>query len=137
LEAMAAADDLSVTAVSDLQAQEGKQEPALNVVGADMVSEALLETAAPAAEGEPLEASPEAVLAEVEEEGTFDQLFTLRPEVVTDTTATEEEEEDASGVKGKKKGKKKKKHVEIEFDPDAGRTFVTKKHKRGGEGWDW
>ena len=40
--------------------------------------------------------------------------------------------------KAKKKGKKKgKKHVEIEYDPDMDRTFVKKKHKRGGEDVDW
>jgi len=71
------------------------------------------------------------------EEVTFDELFTLRPEVISEIPSDEEEETDAKG--GKKKGKKKgRKHVEIEFDPEAGRTFVKKKHKRGGgDDWEW
>jgi len=36
-----------------------------------------------------------------------------------------------------KKGKKKSKHVEVVYDPDRDLTVVTKKHKRGDEGWDW
>ena len=136
LAAMASAEGLPVVSVNELLESEGKEEPALNVMGADPLSEATLKASAAAVDGAPVEGSPEAVLAETEDETTFDQLFTLRPEVITDATATEEEEDD-SGGKGKKKGKKKKKHVEIEFDPDAGRTFVTKKHKRGGEGIDW
>jgi len=71
------------------------------------------------------------------EEVTFDELFTLRPEVISEVPSDEEEETDDKG--GKKKGKKKgRKHVEIEFDPEAGRTFVKKKHKRGGgDDWEW
>jgi N utilization substance protein A len=74
----------------------------------------------------------------VAEETSFDELFTLRPEVISEITPAEDEEDEA-GKGDKKKGKKKgKKHVEIEFDPEAGRTFVKKKHKRGGEEWtDW
>jgi transcription termination/antitermination protein NusA len=132
LAAMAAEEELPVVPVSELQESEGKQEPALTVFGADTISEASLEAAAPLVEGQTVEESPEA-----EEEASFDQLFTLRPEVITDTASTEEEEDEAGGKGKKGKKGKKKKHVEIEYDPDAGRTFVTKKHKRGGEGWDW
>jgi N utilization substance protein A len=130
LEAQAAAEGLEVVSTEELQAAEGSEEPAQEVFGADTVSEASLEAAVPTTEGE-------AETTETEEEGSFDELFTLRPEVITDAAATEEEEEETTaGGKKKKKGKKKK-HVEIEFDPDAGRTFVTKKHKRGGEEWEW
>ena len=130
LEAQAAAEGLEVVTTEELQAAEGSEEPALEVFGADMVSEASLEAAVPTTE-------IEVGTVETEEEGSFDELFTLRPEVITDVAATEEEEEETTaGGKKKKKGKKKK-HVEIEFDPDAGRTFVTKKHKRGGEEWEW
>lgn len=76
---------------------------------------------------------------ELEEETSFNELFTLRPEVISEAVVDEEEEDDISSPKGKKKGKKKgRKHVEIEFDPDAGRTIIHKKHKRGGgDSWDW
>jgi N utilization substance protein A len=84
----------------------------------------------PMAEGAVSEAVEEGELAE---EVTFDELFTLRPEVVGEAPA-EEDEDDKDKKKGKKKGKK---HVEIEFDPDAGRTYVTKKHKRGGTEFEW
>jgi transcription termination/antitermination protein NusA len=71
------------------------------------------------------------------EEATFDQLFTLRPEVIEGEAEGEEEEDDSTGKGGKKKSKKKgRRHVEIEYDPEADRTFVTKKHKRGDE-WEW
>jgi N utilization substance protein A len=87
------------------------------------------EAAAPDVEG------VETAEAEETEEIPFDQLFTLRPEVAVDANA---EEDEGDSKDGKKKGKKKgKKHVEIEFDPDAGRTIVKKKHKRGGEEWEW
>lgn len=76
---------------------------------------------------------------ELEEETSFNELFTLRPEVISEVVADEEEEDDLTTSKGKKKGKKKgRKHVEIEFDPDAGRTIIHKKHKRGGgDSWEW
>jgi transcription termination/antitermination protein NusA len=124
LEAMVQADDLSVTSIQELQEAEGKEEPAQAVFGADTVSEASLEAAVPSA-------------VEGEEEVTFDELFTLRPEVINVPTGDEEEEDESGSGKDKKKGKKKgRKHVEIEFDPEAGRTFVRKKHKRGGEEWE-
>lgn len=122
LEPMAQAADQAVVEEEPQQAEE-TFEPAEAVLGATAPREAALETAAPA--------------AEEEEESSFDKLFTLRPEVITEAAVDEEEEDDSS--KGKKKGKKKgRKHVEIEFDPDAGRTIIHKKHKRsGGDQWDW
>jgi len=86
------------------------------------------------------EAQPEAKIGQAEAEGeevTFDELFTLRPEVAEATE--EEEEEDASGkpISKKKKVKKGKKHTEVEFDPDAGITIAHKKHKRSGEEFEW
>ena len=77
--------------------------------------------AAPAGEG-----------AEEEEPSTFDQLFALRPDVLTYETSDEEDLEDEDD---KKKKKKKKKFVEMEFDPDRNAMVVKKKRKRGGE-WD-
>lgn len=78
--------------------------------------------------------------AEAEEEVTFDELFTLRPEVIGDAVTGEEDEEDSSsaGKDSKKKSKKKKgKRTEIEYDPEADRVIARKKHKRGGDDWDW
>jgi transcription termination/antitermination protein NusA len=89
---------------------------------------------------EAIAAAPSTEVEETEEEGeteetTFDELFTLQPEV--NAEEAESEEEDEAGKTGKKKSKKKgRKHVEIEYDPDADRTFVTKKHKRGDD-WEW
>jgi N utilization substance protein A len=74
------------------------------------------------------------------EEVTFDQLFTLQPDVVV---ADEESSEDEEGTTidpktgKKKKTKKGRKSVEVEYDPDADRTIARKKHKRGGEDWEW
>ncbi len=75
-------------------------------------------------------------MEEAGEEPNFDQLFTLRPDIVVEAPAADEEEDEKGGKKkgGKKKGKK---HVEIEYDPDAGRTFAKKKHKRGGDEFEW
>ncbi len=57
----------------------------------------------------------QAVEGEEEEAGTFDQLFTLRPEILTFEPAEEEEHEEEDD---KKKKKKKKKFVEMEYDPE-------------------
>lgn len=144
LEEMAVEEGLEVVSTEDLQTEEGKEEPAQTVFGADTMSESSLEAAVPQANAEadtqmdtvsnaPAEANVETT--ETEEEPSFDELFTLRPEVINEAPATEEEEDTAKG--GKKKGKKKRRSVEIEFDPEAGRTFTKKKHKRGGEEWEW
>jgi transcription termination/antitermination protein NusA len=73
-----------------------------------------------------------------QEEATFDELFTLQPDIIEEATG-EDEESSTGEATGKKKGKKKKgKHVEIEYDPEADQTFMRKKHKRGeDDGWDW
>lgn len=77
-------------------------------------------------------AAPEGERAEEEEPSTFDQLFALRPDVLTYETSDEEDVEEDDD---KKKKKKKKKFVEMEFDPDRNAMVVKKKRKRGGE-WD-
>lgn len=80
--------------------------------------------------GEAVEALPE---PEEEELGAFDQLFSLRPEVVEfDVVEDDEEETDER----KKKRKKKKKFVEMEYDPDRNAMVVKKKRKRGDVDWD-
>lgn len=76
--------------------------------------------------------------SEEEEEPSFDKLFELRPEAIGVVPFEEEEEsDDSSDSKDKKKGKKKKKHTTVEYDPDKDQVIVTKKHKRGDDGWDW
>ena len=83
------------------------------------------------------EVHPEKVkkVEEPQEEPSLEELFTLRPEVLENVSVNEDEDED--GKDDKKKGKKKSKHVEVVYDPDRDLTVVTKKHKRGDEGWDW
>jgi transcription termination/antitermination protein NusA len=90
--------------------------------------------AAEAEEALPLEAVAvsEGEVVEEEEPSTFDQLFALRPDVMSIETADEEDLEEDDD---KKKKKKKKKFVEMEFDPDRNAMVVKKKRKRGGE-WD-
>ena len=82
---------------------------------------------------------PELVTPVLEEEPSLEDLFTLRPEVLANPEVAEEEEEegDAAGKTGKKKSKKKRKSVEVVYDPERDMTLARKKHKRGGEGWDW
>jgi N utilization substance protein A len=82
---------------------------------------------------------PELVTPVLEEEPSLEDLFTLRPEVLANPEVVEEEEEegDAAGKTGKKKAKKKRKSVEVVYDPERDLTLARKKHKRGGEGWDW
>ncbi len=82
---------------------------------------------------------PELVTPVLEEEPSLEDLFTLRPEVLANPEVVEEEEEegDAAGKTGKKKAKKKRKSVEVVYDPERDMTLAHKKHKRGGEGWDW
>ena len=81
-----------------------------------------------AGEEEKIETTPE-------EEPSLEEIFTLRPEVLENVVVSDDEDDDAN--KDKKKGKKKSKHVEVTYDPDRDLTIATKKHKRGGEGWEW
>ncbi len=67
----------------------------------------------------------------------FNEIFTLRPEILgVQPDAEEEEEEEDLDKKGKKK-KKKKKFVEVVYDPDHDVTLVKRKRKRGGWEDDW
>ncbi len=123
----AVAEDVTITPTSPVQEAAEAAGTETATAEAPEAAEAKAETA------EAKEGEEEAVGEEV----TFDELFTLRPEVISDVPPEEEEEEDDAS-KNKKKGKKKgKKHVEIEFDPEIGRTIAKKKHKRGGEEWEW
>ncbi len=103
--------------VEEATAQEGAPaEPAL--VG---------EEPAKAEEGEAKETEPEKPV-------DFNEMFTLRPEILVAPDGEVEEDEEDLDSKGKKK-KKKKKFVEVVYDPDHDVTLVKRKRKRGG-GWE-
>ncbi len=64
---------------------------------------------------------------------SFEEMFTLKTEVISTEATTEEDDKD-------KKGKKGKKSVAYEFDEARGEVVARKKHKRGDAGWgdeDW
>lgn len=82
------------------------------------------------AAGETPEQEPEKVV-------DFNEIFTLRPEVLGEQTDSEEEEEEEDLDKKGKKKKKKKKFVEVVYDPDRDITLVKRKRKRGGWEDDW
>jgi len=83
------------------------------------------EEAAPVVEG--IKAESEVAV----EEKPLEEIFSLKPEMLTTAPVVEEEE-----AAGDKKKKKKKKNIEIEYDDEKGQTIAHKKHKRGEEGWD-
>ncbi len=99
-----------------------------------------MDQAAPQPAAEPATEEPVAAEAaqpvDVEEEAveaSFDQLFSLRPEILTPTI---EDDLDRASEKKDKKGKKKK-SVKLEFDEDLGEVVSRKKHKRGDWEDDW
>ena len=96
---------------------------------------------APAAETaiEPVSDSAEEKPA-AEKELSFDEIFTLKPEVF-EPAVVEEDEEETEGPgetsdKKKKKSKKAGQFRELEYDPDKDVTVAKKKHKRGDSG-EW
>ena len=77
----------------------------------------------------------------VGEELSFDEIFTLKPEIFEPDEVEEEDEDETTPGEGLTKKKKKKKKGarfrEIEYDPDKDITIARKKHKRGdGETWE-
>ena len=111
-----------VEAPQPVLAEEAEKAPEAEAVEPEVVGEA----PAPVVAGEEVE--------EVEKPINFDEIFTLRPEVLGVQDAEEEEEEEDLD----QKGKKKKKFVEVVYDPDRDITLVKRKRKKG-EGWedDW
>ncbi|MBI9048518.1 MAG: transcription termination/antitermination protein NusA [Anaerolineaceae bacterium] len=76
----------------------------------------------------------------IEEEISFEEIFTLKPELLDPMNINHdsEDESDESLSTAEKAKKKKRKHQTIEYDPDADLVIKHKKHKRGGGGeWDW
>jgi N utilization substance protein A len=92
----------------------------------------------PASQVQPAEVVAEAEAKEpIEEESVegrpLEEIFTLRPDMLTPVAIPTEEEDESD-----KKKKKKKKHVQIEYDPDKDQVIATKKHKRGADDFgDW
>ena len=79
------------------------------------------------------------VEAEEEEESVddrpLDEIFSLRPDMLTPPVTVQDEDEDVDEPKKKKK-KKKKKFVKLEYDPDLNEMIVTKKHKRDDDDFE-
>ena len=77
---------------------------------------------------------------EGEEELSFDEMFTVNPEVFEPEQESEDEEEsseDDGTTGGKKKRKKKvKRFRELEYDPERDVVVAKKKHKRDGTPWN-
>jgi hypothetical protein len=103
--------------------------------GTPSIEEASAVTEIISAEQVPTETG-ELKVEEAEKPVDFNEIFTLRPEILGIQNTEEEEEEDLD-KKGKKK-KKKKKFVEVVYDPDRDITLVKRKRTRGGD-WedDW
>ncbi|NMC47363.1 MAG: transcription termination/antitermination protein NusA [Chloroflexi bacterium] len=72
---------------------------------------------------------------EAGQELSFEEMFKLETQKISEKSFEEEDEEEDSDKDGKKK--KKRKYQEIEYDPDLDLTLVKKKHKRGDEEWGW
>lgn len=113
---------------------------------AGLPEEEIQPEAVEAIESEPEEAEAEVVFEEVAEEeeaeeepASFEELFTLQPEVFDLVDDLDSDEIEDTEVVGKKKKKKKKRYVEMEYDPDADYLVVKKKRKRGESEWeeDW
>jgi N utilization substance protein A len=84
--------------------------------------------------------SEESTAEEGEEELSFDEMFTVNPEVFEPEQESEDEEEsseDDGTTGGKKKRKKKvKRFRELEYDPERDVVVAKKKHKRDGTPWN-
>jgi N utilization substance protein A len=80
-----------------------------------------------------LEQEREPIDEESVEGRPLEEIFTLRPDMLTPTSMAMDEVEETD-----KKKKKKKKHVKIEYDPDMDMMVATKKHKRDSDDFgDW
>ncbi len=120
------------------QPEEGELVPTAQLTpaeeGAAVTEEVLAE---PEVVGEEKVPAGEIKEEETEKPVDFNEIFALRPEILTVQDSEEEEDEEDLDKKGKKK-KKKKKFVEVVYDPDRDITLVKRKRKRGGD-WedDW
>ncbi len=131
------------------------EEPAAELESAIEIVEAETESEIEVPQAEEIPAESETVVEEAQteieepsltvapedgQELSFDEIFTLKPEVFEPAVEEEEEEESEPGqglTKKKKKGKKKvARFREIEYDPDKDVTIARKKHKRGDGEWE-
>ncbi len=75
----------------------------------------------------------------IEEDISFEDIFTLKPELLDPMRVHEDvDDESDDSLSAADKKKKKRKNQTIEFDPEANLVIKHKKHKRSGGGeWDW
>jgi N utilization substance protein A len=122
--------DLTAEQASITQEEAIPGEPIEELIGEALEVEPSAAAGEPSSEAEPQE----------EEILSFDEIFTLKPEVFEPAVEEEEEEEQEAGqglTKKKKKGKKKgARFREIEYDPDKDVTITRKIHKRGDGEWE-
>ncbi|GAP14090.1 NusA antitermination factor [Longilinea arvoryzae] len=144
LDARVAAAKAETAPVEETKAPEAEAMQAVESTEGEATAEkpAEAETKETTVEEPPIRAipEPELVTPVLEEEPSLEDLFTMRPEILSNPEVAEEEEEevDSAGNKtGKKKSKKKRKSVEVVYDPERDLTLARKKHKRGTDGWDW
>lgn len=91
------------------------------------------ESAKQAAEGVAVVEEHEPIDEESVEGRPLEEIFTLRPDMLTPAAIPADDDDESD-----KKKKKKKKHVQIEYDPEKDMVIATKKHKRGGDDFgDW
>ncbi len=107
-------------------------------------AEAQVETIPEVAEGIPQEVSEPEPVGDIEKPieaelpTSFDEIFTLRPDVIDMVTSLpdEDEDEESEAKQGKKGKKKKRKYVEVEYDPEKDMVIAKKKRKRGSSEWE-
>ncbi|OGN74400.1 MAG: hypothetical protein A2X25_05800 [Chloroflexi bacterium GWB2_49_20] len=92
-----------------------------------------VESAEQAAESVAVVEEHELISEESVEGRPLEEIFSLRPDMLTPASIPADDDDESD-----KKKKKKKKHVQIEYDPDKDMVIATKKHKRGGDDFgDW
>jgi N utilization substance protein A len=139
IESSVAKTSIDETAVEEVKSVEDTLEVVIGEIAEDS-KEAVAEPVAEENVSETIEESETESIQEeeLEEDISFEDIFTLKPELLDPTNVNEDE--DDSEESGLNKGKKKKrKNQTIEYDPDADLVIKRKKHKRGGSGdnWDW
>jgi N utilization substance protein A len=141
-----AADAVPEEPVSTLPVAEeihSVEEPSTIAQPIEIVEGALetLEITTKEAANESVTASTDEQQPAVEKEMSFDEIFSLKPEVFEPAVADDDEEDEAEGssekpAEKKKKTKKAGQFRELEYDPDKDVTVAKKKHKRGDSG-EW
>jgi len=139
---------IAVEQVESVEEEEILEEVIEDVASAEPVLESTIESpitddAVETQQDEPVSEVEESILEEVvetseeepEQELSFDEIFSLKPDVF-DQELTEEDEEGEGGQKKSKKKKKGEKSRALEYDPDLDMTIAKKKHKRGGDDWE-